>query len=288
MTSNRNGDKLMSSRKAMGGSFGAIVVLVIAQIIAQLLASIFVLIKLPEGICNIIAGVIYIGVAYILLKLFIEKLLKYKMIDFGITKFSIKLKWFIIAVLLPVIVKLIYLLLFSGKYVSLGMNRNQIFSTLSAGIVFTGIAAGFVEEMVFRGVILNLLKKRWNITVAVLIPSVLFGLVHIIGMDFSIISCSLVVLAGTMVGIMFSMIAIESGSVWSSGIVHSLWNIIIIGGGLSIAESVDKYSVMTYVLNSKSFVFTGGEFGIESSCVVLLGYVIVALVAAYMIKKKVS
>lgn len=186
MISNRNGDKLMSSRKAMGGSFGAIVVLVIAQIIAQLLASIFVLIKLPEGICNIIAGVIYIGVAYILLKLFIEKLLKYKMIDFGITKFSIKLKWFIIAVLLPVIVKLIYLLLFSGKYVSLGMNRNQIFSTLSAGIVFTGIAAGFVEEMVFRGVILNILKKRWNITVAVLIPSVLFGLVHIIGMDFSI------------------------------------------------------------------------------------------------------
>lgn len=89
-----------------------------------------------------------------------------------------------------------------------------------------------------------------------------------------------------MVGIMFSMIAIESGSVWSSGIVHSLWNIIIIGGGLSIAESVDKYSVMTYVLNSKSFVFTGGEFGIESSCVALLGYVIVALVATYMIKKK--
>lgn len=102
----------MSSRKAIGGSFGAIVVLVIAQIIAQLLASIFVLIKLPEGICNIIAGIIYIGVAYILLKLFIEKLLKYKMIDFGIAKFSIKWKWFIIAVLLPVVVKLVYLLFF--------------------------------------------------------------------------------------------------------------------------------------------------------------------------------
>ncbi len=40
------------------------------------------------------------------------------------------------------------------------MNSNQIFSTLSAGIAFTGIAAGFVEEMVFRGVILNLLKEN--------------------------------------------------------------------------------------------------------------------------------
>ena len=101
------------------------------------------------------------------------------------------------------------------------MNSNQIFSTLSAGIAFTGIAAGFVEEMVFRGVILNLLKEKWNIKVAVLIPSVLFGLVHIIGMDFSIISSLLVLIAGTMVGIMFSMVAIESGSVWNSGIVHS-------------------------------------------------------------------
>lgn len=31
-------------------------------------------------------------------------------------------------------------------------------------------------------------------------------------------------------GIMFSMIAIESDSVWNSGIVHAIWNIIMIGG----------------------------------------------------------
>ena len=34
---------------------------------------------------------------------------------------------------------------------------------------------------------------------------------------------------------------------------------------------------MTYVLDSKDFVFTGGEFGIESSIIALLGYVIVTL-----------
>lgn len=126
----------------------------------------------------------------------------------------------------------------------------------------------------------------YNYISAVLIPSVLFGLVHIIGMDFSIISSLLVLIAGTMVGIMFSMVAIESGSVWNSGIVHSLWNILIIGGGLSISEKADEYSVMTYVLDSKDFVFTGGEFGIESSIIALLGYVIVTLAAICMIKKK--
>ena len=272
----------MSTRKTIGGALGAIIVLIVAQILAQLVASLFVLVKIPEGICNIIAGIIYVGLAFVLSELFSKRLLKIKIENLGMPKFSIKAKWIIVGVLLPVIVKAVYLFFFSGKYVSSGMNSNQIFSTLSAGIAFTGIAAGFVEEMVFRGVILNLLKEKWNIKVAVLIPSVLFGLVHIIGMDFSIISSLLVLIAGTMV----SMVAIESGSVWNSGIVHSLWNILIIGGGLSISEKADEYSVMTYVLDSKDFVFTGGEFGIESSIIALLGYVIVTLAAICMIKKK--
>jgi hypothetical protein len=192
----------------------------------------------------------------------------------------------LVAILLPAVIKAVYLFLFSGEYVSSEMDGNQIFSTLSAGIVFIGIAAGFVEEMVFRGVILNLLKSRWNIRVAVFVPSVMFGFMHIIGMDFSFISCLLVLAAGTMVGIMFSMIAIEGGSVWNSGIVHAIWNIIIIGGGLAINQTADEYSVMTYVLESKSFIFTGGEFGIESSIIALCGYAVVALVAISLIKNK--
>ena len=276
----------MNSRKAIGGSFGAIVVLVMAPILAQLVASLFVLIKVPEGICNILAGVIYIGLTFILLKMFAEKSLKIQIEDLGMPKLSIKTRWIIVAILLPAIVKSIYLYLFSGEYVSSGMNNSQIFSTLSAGIAFTGIAAGFVEEMVFRGFILNLVKLRWNVKAAVLVPSVLFGLVHVIGMDFLIISCLMVLIAGTMVGIMFSMIEIESGSVWNSGIVHAIWNIIIIGEGLAINQKADEYSVMTYVLKSESFVLTGGEFGIESSIVSLLGYAVVALAAICMIKKK--
>jgi membrane protease YdiL (CAAX protease family) len=276
---------MINTRKAIGGSFLAIVILAIAQIFAQLVASLFVLIKVSTGICNILAGIIYVVLAYVLLKLFAEKIYKIKMENLGMSKFSIQTKWIIAAILLPVIVKAIYIFLFSGEYIFSGMNNNEIFSTLSAGIVFTGIAAGFVEEMVFRGLILNLLKSRWNTLVAVLVPSVLFGFVHILGMNFSIGSCLLVLLAGTVVGIMFSMIAIESGSVWNSGIVHAIWNIVIIGGGLSINQTADEYSVMTYVLKSKSFAFTGGEFGIESSVVSLLGYIVVTLIAVYMMKR---
>ena len=256
----------MSTKKAIGISFVAIFILIIAQIIAQVIASVFVIIKIPYGICNIIAGIIYVGLTYLILKMFISKIVKLPVSDFGMPKFEIKIRWILIAILLPCIIKGIYVLIFNGEYVSSNMNGNEIFNTLSAGVAFTGIAAGFV------------------IKVAVIVPSMLFGIVHVLGQDFSIGSCLLVIIAGTMVGVMFSMIAIESGSVWNSGIVHAIWNIVIIGGGLAIGEKMDPYSVMTYVLDSKVFAITGGEFGIESSVISLIGYIIVAGIAFIMIK----
>ena len=129
-----------------------------------------------------------------------------------------------------------------------------------------------------------MLKKKWNIKAAVIVPSILFGFVHILGMNFSVGSCLLVILAGTMVGVMFSLIAIESGSVWNSGVVHAVWNIVIIGGGLAIGEK--EYSVMTYVLDSKLFAVTGGEFGVEASAISLVGYIIVAGMALAMIRSE--
>ena len=276
----------MSTKKAIGDSFTAIFILLVSQLIAQGIASAFGMIKVPSGVCNIIAGALYAGLAYVLLKVFAAKIVKLPMAELGMPKFAVKKRWILIAVLLPVTVKGIYLLAFGGRYVSSHMSGTQIFDTLSAGIAFTGIAAGFVEEMVFRGIILNVLKKKWNIQAAVIVPSILFGFVHILGMDFSVGSCLLVILAGTMVGIMFSLIAVESGSVWNSGMVHAVWNVVMIGGGLAIGEKADAYSVMTYVLDSQLFAVTGGEFGVEASAISLAGYIIVAGMALAMLRSE--
>ena len=272
----------MKTNKVIIGSIVAIFVLVFSQIGGELVASGLHLTGISIGFCNIIAGIIYILLSYFLLNILVSKFLK---TDIKILHITVNVKWIIVAIALPVIVKGIFLLL-PGEFVSSGMDKKQIFTTLSSGIAFTGIAAGLVEEMVFRGVIMSLIREKWNTKVAILVPSVLFASVHLIGMNFSVLSCILVLLAGTMVGIMFSMIAMESDSVWNSGIVHSIWNIIIIGGGLGISEKVSEDSVMTYVLHSKSFAITGGEFGIEASVIALIGYIVVTLIAFVMIKRR--
>lgn len=275
----------MSVKRIIGCILAAISILVVCQLLALSFARLLALIKVPAVVCNIIAGALYLGSAYCVLSLIIRKVLKEDLAEYGMPKMNIKLRWIIIAFLLPLSVQCVYILFFNGEFIKSEKSANDIATSLAAGIMFIGIAAGFVEEMIFRGVILNLLKEKWNIYVAVIVPSVLFGIVHIIGADFSIGSCLLVIVAGTFVGIMFSMIAIESGSVWNSGIVHALWNTLNFGF-LYIGEEANSSSLFSYVLESKSFAITGGEFGIESSVISLIGYIIVTLIAFAMIKFK--
>ena len=90
----------MSVKKAIGGSICAIILLVVSQLVAQLVGSLFIIIKVSEGICNIIAGIIYIGLALILSKILSEKLLKVKVESLGMPRFSLKTRWVLVAVLL--------------------------------------------------------------------------------------------------------------------------------------------------------------------------------------------
>ena len=117
----------MSTKKVIGGSVAAIVILIIAQLAAQLAASALNLIKIPDGICNIIAGIFYVGLTYVILKIYIEKVIRLPISDFGMPVFHIKRKWILIAILLPLLVKGSYLLFFQGAYVSYIKCRNYVY-----------------------------------------------------------------------------------------------------------------------------------------------------------------
>jgi len=264
----------------------SILVLVVAQILAQLLGSVLVLVKIPTYIANMVAGILYIIIAYFLLKLMCKKILKDDIREYNIPAFKIEIKWVIAAILLPITVTLFYILFVPGSFEQNVLDMTSKLNLLSAGIFFTGFGAGIVEEMVFRGILMGAIEKRFNKTVAIIVPSVLFGLVHILGMGFDLLSCTLVIVAGTMVGVMFSLIASSTKSVWNSAIVHAIWNIVIIGGILWIGTEFDENSLFSYVLESKSFLLTGGEFGIESSIVAVVGYIVVCGIAWLGSKKK--
>lgn len=257
----------------------SILALVVAQVLAQLLGSVLVLVKIPSFIANAAAGILYIVITYFLLKLLCKKILKGDMSEYNIPKFKLKLKWVIVAILLPLAVTAFYIWLVPGSFEKNPLDISAKLDLLSAGIFFTGFGAGIVEEMVFRGILMGAIEKRFNKKIAIIVPSVLFGFVHIIGMGFNLLSCALVLVAGTMVGIMFSLIASSTKSIWNSAIVHAFWNIVIIGGILWTGTEFDEYSLFSYVLDTESFLLTGGEFGIESSVIAVIGYAVVCVIA---------
>lgn len=269
----------MKTKKMILSIILSLLTLVVAQILSQLIASIVLLVKIPSFVANIIAGVLYVGFAYVFIKLLCEKYLKSDMSDYNIPVFKIERKWCNVAVLLPLIITAFYILFVPGSFERNVLDLYSKLDLLSAGIFFTGFGAGIVEEMVFRGIMMCVIEKRFSKKVAIIVPSVLFGFVHIIGMGFNLLSCALVLIAGTMVGIMFSLIASETKSIWNSAIVHAFWNIIIIGGFLWIGTEYDEHSLFNYVLDEKSFFLTGGEFGIESSIVAVIGYALVCVIA---------
>lgn len=266
-----------------------IVVSVAFLLLASILSQEFVMGLLaragvPAWLYHIVGGLLYAASAYIMVWLFCTKYLKEDMKIFCIPECRIKAKWTAVAILLPVFVSVVYLFL-PGSIEKNLLDTGTKLAFVTRGIFLAGLGAGVVEEMLFRGLLMNVVIKKCGRAVGIFAPSVLFASLHIIGMNFSLLSCVQVMVAGTMVGIMFSLIALEGQSIWNSAIVHAVWNMIIIGGGLVIGTELDEYSICSYVLETRSFLLTGGEFGIESSVVSIIGYLVVSLIALWMIRR---
>lgn len=275
----------MNKKKPTPTILISIGILIFSQLIAYEIGEWLGTFGIPILLWHLIAALLYIGIAYSLIYLLCKKYLHTTMKNVFIPSFKIDIKWLIIALLLPLTITAIYLLLFKGTLVAVKMTNATKITSVSFGILFTGLGAGIVEEIIFRGVIMNTLKESHGIRFAVIVPSLIFGAIHVLGMEFNIINWLLVLASGTAVGIMFSLIALDQHSIWNSAIVHALWNSIIIGGYLWIGSTSYDYAIYNYVLQSNSFLLTGGEFGIEASLISVIGYLIVCFIAYHSIKK---
>lgn len=274
----------MKNSKMVLSIIFAIIIFLIAQTLASVFSNAFLIINAPDFICNVFEGIIYAVLGFCMIKFLCNQYLKEDMKNYYIPKFNIKWKWIIIALILPLLVSASYMF-FPGSFEKNAFDLSQKLTILTSGIFVIGFASGIVEEMVFRGIIMSVIEKRFSRTVAIIAPSLLFGLFHIINRRFDFVSYVLVIFAGTMVGVMFSLITIESKSVWNSAIVHAFWNIIIIGGILNIGTTFDEKSLYSYILDTRLFVWTGGEFGIEASAISVVGYCLVSIVAIIFMKK---
>lgn len=274
--------KKLSTGKAILTIFAAILFLVIAQNAALSVGDLLVKLTLPTAAGNAAAGILSPAFTLILIWLYCKKALKMNLPDFGITKPKIKPVWAISAFVMPLAVFGIMFMV-SGHWEKSSLSRNQAAAVITASVFYFGLGAGIVEETVFRGMIMHAIEYRWNRTAAIVIPSALFGIMHIRG-GMSIGSIIQLIIAGSLVGILFSLVCYESGSIWSNALMHAVWNMFVTI--VHIGERADDTALISYVSDSDSFLLTGGDFGVEASAVSIGVYLVFSGVAAILIIKK--
>jgi hypothetical protein len=243
---------------------------------------------LPEGwISSVLFTVLYVGVLIAALGAYSKFVAKMPFPDFRVKKPSSLAIWIVCAIVLPVLVSGFYLLFVPGTLTKPAHPDGYAGGLIISAIFGVGLAAGIAEEFLFRGYLMRLLEKQWGLAVAVLIPSVLFGVAHIFNIDApNAVDIIMLIVAGTSVGVMFSMIAVQSGSIWPGAIVHGLWNIVILGNILYISPHYNEASLFSYQLSAESTLITGGAFGIESAVPGTICYLLVALIVFLLWKKR--
>lgn len=273
--------------KAVFHAVMGVVILFAGSLLASLPVDLFYAITKSEasGIVIIIRPVLEITVLSLFVCLYIRKVLKLPLQDFRICKPQNILVWCVCAFVLPLAVSAFYIFFIPGAFSSSDLDATRKIAVIVRAIFRTCLLAGITEELVFRGLIMHVLEIRWGKPIAVIIPSLLFGLLHILNMDSpSIADILFLIVAGTAVGIMFSLIAVQSNSIWASAAVHGIWNLLIIGGILEISAGPSS-AIFSYEVTSKSNLLTGGAFGIEASLPAVAGYGIVILLALFLMRR---
>lgn len=205
------------------------------------------------------------------------KVLHLKMRSFGIS-FDIKLWGVLFSVLLPAFVVLAFLLIGNG-YVNSFAVSDTILIVISS--ILTALKAGIIEEVLFRGFIMKLLENRWNKFVAIFAPSFLFSLLHIPSMEtFSVVGVMLLIVSGTLVGIMFSLVAHKGNSISNSAIIHTVWNLVMVTSILHITTEQGYYGnpIFSIIIPFDNVLLTGAGFGVEASIIAIVGYACICAV----------
>lgn len=155
-----------------------------------------------------------------------------------------------------------FLLLLTGLAQSSG--QAFVFSTFM-GWLLLFLIQPLVEEIIFRGFLMSLLGRYFNLKVALVVSSFAFALVHADNDGFSIIGFVTITLAGFLFGLLF----MKTGQLWLATGMHAAWNFtqgVIFGFPTS---GIKTYAIMETTTSGPDWL-TGGPFGYEGSILAVL------------------
>lgn len=213
-------------------------------------------------------------VSFGLLALFIKKVERAKLVDFGISSKNFALELSIgslCGTLLVVGVVAVMYALGIYKPISHSSGSDLL---LAAGMLFFAAAT---EELIFRSYALTILEKHWGTIAAVIVSSAAFGFAHMLNdvggspVQNKVLFCTFLSLEA---GLSLAACYVFTRRVWMPIGAHWMWNFFegpVFGTHVSGADFGQSYMSATL---EGPLLLTGGKFGPEGSVIcVLLGTV---------------
>jgi len=147
---------------------------------------------------------------------------------------------------------------------------NEMMSIL-AGYGGWSLFIGFLEEIVFRGMVVRELALRWGWGRGIVYGGLFFGVSHLLnlGPDLTVTNAVWIVGGGLIYGACLAALYLRSGSLWLPIGFHAGWNFClsaIVGAVMSGNDS--SFGLWQLQLTGPALL-TGGDFGIETSVVSL-------------------
>ncbi len=158
----------------------------------------------------------------------------------------------------------------SGSMTFGGFNINTDIKSLIIWLL-AFVIQGSAEEIMCRGFLLNSLKKRISVPLAILISSTVFAVLHLIGttlFDAAFVYVILGIINLYLISFIFSILSMWRSNIWIACGLHSIWNFIlntIMGLSVSGNESVSGGAALFSVKETN--ILNGAEYGIESSII---------------------
>lgn len=140
---------------------------------------------------------------------------------------------------------------------------------------------GATEEIMCRGFLLNSLKDRISIPLAIFISSTAFVFPHLSSLiEANFVYAMVGIINLYLISIIFSILVLWRSNIWIACGLHSVWNFIlyvIMGLSLSGSESITKGVILFSVEDAS--ILNGAEYGIEASIIttIVLGILLLVM-----------
>jgi membrane protease YdiL (CAAX protease family) len=154
-----------------------------------------------------------------------------------------------------------------------------------AGLIFV---AAVLEEVVFRGVLFRILETAAGTVHALWLQALIFAVVHLANVEGASLAETVTTLvAGTLIGALWTMVFVYSRNLWVASANHAAWNFAIILTGLPLSGIEEWRALAPFESRYNGPVWlTGGMFGPEDSIVTIAVGTLSLAVLFYLAKRQ--